>query len=100
MRRFRIVEESMLPTLRPGDVVLATTDPRPAAGSVVVFRHPRRDDLWLVKRVSALGGDEMWVESDNPQATMADSRTLGWIPTDRTYRARIRLRGRWRVARV
>ncbi|HSJ28485.1 MAG TPA: nickel-type superoxide dismutase maturation protease [Acidimicrobiia bacterium] len=100
MRRFRIAEESMLPTLRPGDIVLATTDRRPPAGSVVVFRHPRREDLWLVKRVTALGGDEMWVESDNPEATMADSRTLGWIPTELTYRARLRLRDRWRLSRV
>lgn len=99
MRAFRIAEDSMLPTLRPGDVVFATVDRSPAAGSVVVFPHPR-DDLWLVKRVTAADGSEMWVESDNPTATMADSRTLGWVRTDRTYRVRARLRDRWRLARI
>ena len=82
----------MRPTLRPGDVVFARLDPHPHPGNVVVFPHPNETDLWLVKRVSAAGAGEAWVESDNPTATMADSRTLGWIPTAEMYRATWRLR--------
>lgn len=87
MRRFEVVEESMLPGLRPGDVVLARPSDHPKPGSIVVFPHPDDNGMWLVKRLVAASAGEAWVESDNEEATMADSRTLGWIPTRSMHRA-------------
>ena len=92
MRRFQVVEESMLPTLRPGDVVVARPDAAPEPGSVVILPHPRIEGMWIVKRLAAVSGGEAWVESDNADSTLADSRTLGWLPTERLHRALFRYR--------
>lgn len=92
MRRFQVVEESMLPTLRPGDVVVTRGDLSPDPGSIVVLPHPGIDGMWLVKRLAAFSQGEAWVESDNPDATMADSRTLGWIPAEHIHRVLFRFR--------
>jgi hypothetical protein len=89
----------MLPTLRPGDVVLATRDASPAQGSIVVFVHPDREGMWLVKRATAVADGEAWVESDNADATLADSRTLGWVPTAGMYRVIAQYRKPLRLTR-
>ncbi|MFQ5522001.1 MAG: hypothetical protein ACE5F5_00280 [Acidimicrobiia bacterium] len=84
MRRFRVAEQSMLPTLRPGEEIVAT-DSRPARpGDLVVFSHPDRNHFWMVKRMVSprepLEQGLAWVVSDNPEVTRADSRTLGPVP--------------------
>lgn len=83
MKRFQITEDSMRPTLVPGAEIVATSSRRPSFGEVVVFPHPKREDFWLVKRVSdppiPLEPDQVWVVSDNSEATTVDSRTLGPI---------------------
>lgn len=76
----------MLPTLAPGDEVVATDSRSPGVGELVVFPHPGRDDFWMIKRVveppQQIGKGEIWVLSDNTSATTADSRTLGPIRVD------------------
>jgi DNA-3-methyladenine glycosylase II len=80
MRRFRVAEESMLPTLSPGEEFVATDSRSPLVGDVVAFPHPNREDFWVVKRVGAIDPTEgIWVESDNKEAPVTDSRTLGHI---------------------
>lgn len=91
-RRFVVVEESMQPTLRPGDRLLAVRDPDPPAGSVVTVPHPGREGMWLVKRAAAVSTGDAWLSSDAPEATLADSRTLGWVSTESMYRVVLRLR--------
>lgn len=100
MRRFVVAEASMSPVLEPGDVVVARRDDHPPPGSIVVFPHPTRPGMWLVKRATAVSGGEAWVESDNHRATMADSRTFGWLPTDTMYRAVLRHRRRFSITRL
>ncbi|MFV1960447.1 MAG: S26 family signal peptidase [Acidimicrobiia bacterium] len=84
MKRFRVAEDSMRPTLQPGDEIVATDTRSPSVGDLVVFPHPGRDDFWMVKRVAdppePIGQEHLWVMSDNSNATRADSRTLGPIP--------------------
>lgn len=84
MKRFRVAENSMLPSLEPGEELVATDSREPAIDDLVVFPHPARRDFWLVKRrvdpPHALADDEAWVLSDNPSVTRADSRTLGPVP--------------------
>lgn len=80
-RVVEVVNESMLPTLQPGDTLLY--DPRayrrtaPAPGDLVVVAHPQRPELRLVKRVSALlAGDRVEIRGDNA-ARSEDSRHFG-----------------------
>ena len=53
-RRFRVTGESMLPVLKPGDVVLADLlayrHSHPQPGDIVIARHPLRRDVILIKR--------------------------------------------------
>jgi DNA-3-methyladenine glycosylase II len=88
MQRFQVSEDSMRPTLAPGDEFVATGSRTAVVGDVVALPHPRRADFWLVKRLSAGPGDrvdgreplatgEAWVTSDNPDASTVDSRSFG-----------------------
>jgi signal peptidase I len=83
--RVEVAGRSMVPTLRPGDWLVATRRGRIRRGSVVVLRHPG-DDLDLVKRVAAVPGDPLGdgvldpgrylVVGDDPAAS-TDGRTFG-----------------------
>jgi nickel-type superoxide dismutase maturation protease len=88
-RPFRVAIEgaSMAPTLLPGDWALAAAGIRVRRGDVVVVEHPARPGYEMVKRLTAmpgenvgadrlLGPDEYWVEGDDPNAS-TDSRRFG-----------------------
>lgn len=88
MQRFQVSEDSMRPTLSPGDEFVVTASRKAEVGEVVALPHPDREDFWLVKRLDAGPGDRVddrgplapdaaWVISDNPAAAAADSRTFG-----------------------
>jgi hypothetical protein len=86
-----VVEDSMRPALKPGDGVLAVRGGRVRTGQVRVFRHPRRPDLWLIKRVGAVrgsGGDAVFEAcSDNAGAPgVVDSRVFGFVSARDSYR--------------
>lgn len=73
----RVVGKSMLPTLRPGQIVIARqrfTYIKP--GDVVVLQH---DGIEKIKRVTSIDGSKVLVEGDNPQAS-TDSRHFGSVP--------------------
>jgi nickel-type superoxide dismutase maturation protease len=73
----RIAGESMLPTLRPGQVILALAHRRPKRGDIVVARHGGLDK---VKRIHAHQDGRVFLVGDNA-AESTDSRNFGWIPT-------------------
>lgn len=109
-RRVEVRDESMLPTLRPGDRLLvdraAYRARRPRAGEIVVLVDPEEPARWLVKRVGAVGPEPappppgraigpaptspddplppgtVYVVSDAPGPTR-DSRRFGPVPLDR-----------------
>ncbi|HEU5111707.1 MAG TPA: S26 family signal peptidase [Acidimicrobiia bacterium] len=91
MQRFQVSEDSMRPTLAPGDEFVATASRTAEIGEVVALPHPDRQDFWLVKRLAAgpgalvdghgpLARDRAWVISDNPDVATADSRSFGPVP--------------------
>ena len=91
MQRFQVSEDSMRPTLAPGDEFVVTGSRQAEVGEVVALPHPDRDDFWLVKRLGAGPGDRVdghgalapdraWVISDNPEVAASDSRSFGPVP--------------------
>jgi nickel-type superoxide dismutase maturation protease len=68
----------MEPTLAPGDRVLVLRL-RVRPGDVVALRDPRDEARTILKRVTAVDGDELTVLGDNAAAS-TDSRTFGPVP--------------------
>ncbi|HEX2316574.1 MAG TPA: nickel-type superoxide dismutase maturation protease [Thermomonospora sp.] len=100
---WRVVEvtgDSMLPTLRPGDLLVVRRGGRPVrAGDVVVARHPDDPGRPIVKRAVHREGDGWWLESDNQRAPgRQDSWDFGAVP-DRLVLGRVVARY-WPPSRV
>jgi nickel-type superoxide dismutase maturation protease len=75
--RVEVSGESMVPTLLPGDRVVALGALAPRVGDVVAVADPRAPGRLLVKRVVAVGRDHsVEVAGDNP-ASSTDSRSFG-----------------------
>lgn len=73
----------MIPTLAPGDEVLvdmrAYKKVTPMVGDIVVACRPDRQDIVLVKRITAQLADGRFVlKGDNPAAS-TDSRAFGAV---------------------
>jgi hypothetical protein len=93
-----VVEDSMSPTLEPGDGLLALRGGLPKPGQLRVFPDPRLSTRYLVKRVggvrrNASGTTIFEALSDNAGAPgVVDSRAFGWVPAARSYRVVWRVR--------
>ncbi|HYH75864.1 MAG TPA: S26 family signal peptidase [Candidatus Saccharimonadales bacterium] len=67
----------MLPTLRPGQIIVATGRYRTLRpDDIVVVYH---DGLEKIKRITALDDRRIFIVGDNAQAS-TDSRMFGWLP--------------------
>ena len=91
VQRFVVAEDSMRPSLEPGDGLVGIATSRIRTGQLRVVEHPHRPGFWLVKRVGAVVsvGEEARFEacSDNPDAPGAvDSRRIGLLPVAGSYR--------------
>lgn len=78
LRRFTVTGDSMLPTYRPGEIVLINTWARPRIDDVVIARDPRDAMRRILKRVTGIRDTEITLAGDNPNAS-TDSRTFGSI---------------------
>ncbi|MFB7662947.1 nickel-type superoxide dismutase maturation protease [Kitasatospora sp. NPDC056138] len=87
---------SMRPTLLAGDQVVVRYGARIRPGAVVLFRHPLRQDLLVVKRAAGRRPGGWWLLSDNP-LVLTDSREYGAVPDDLVL-GRVLLRVRPRPA--
>jgi nickel-type superoxide dismutase maturation protease len=84
--RVEVRGDSMAPSLRDGDWLLAIRPGRIHRGDVVVVEHPERPGFELVKRVAGVPGDRMgdrvlasdefWLVGDHEVAS-SDSRSFG-----------------------
>lgn len=77
--RYRIQGNSMLPELKDGDEVLVTPNETYQIGDIIVAQHPFKQSVVLIKRISELDENSVYLIGDNP-AESTDSRTLGKIP--------------------
>jgi phage repressor protein C with HTH and peptisase S24 domain len=65
LRRVVVAGPSMVPTLRPGDVVLARFGAAARAGDVVLARYRELPDRLVVKRAVRAQDGGWWLASDN-----------------------------------
>ena len=86
---FEVQGESMGPTLRPGDWLLARKGQRLFPGDIVLAADPR-DGRPVVKRVQWVRGGQVFLLGDNAVGS-TDSRTFGPLPSAE-IRARVLLR--------
>ena len=61
--RFEVAEASMSPALEPGDYLMAARAGQPDRGRVVVFDHPRRPSMAMIKRTIGLPGELVEIAS-------------------------------------
>lgn len=72
----RVVGGSMMPQLKPGQLIIATgLFKKLHPGQVVVLRKNNRE---LIKRIERVEADKVYVIGDNPNAS-TDSRHFGWL---------------------
>lgn len=81
----------MVPTLLPGDGLIAVASARARPGQIRVFEHPDRPGFWLVKRVGRVDGDRFEALSDHPDDGAVDSRTFGTVPVAGSCRVVLRV---------
>jgi nickel-type superoxide dismutase maturation protease len=81
--RVAVAEDSMRPTLLPGDWLIARRTRRIRAGQVVLAWHPSRDGLLLVKRAARRVDGGWWLASDNPGGGAVDSARFGPVPAEK-----------------
>jgi nickel-type superoxide dismutase maturation protease len=72
----RVEGLSMLPAFTHGKIVVGWRFRQPKVGDVVIARHHR---IELIKRVSELQEDKVYLLGDNAEAS-TDSRQFGWLP--------------------
>jgi signal peptidase I len=64
LRRYAVVESSMVPALLAGDYVMArAARSAPHRGDIVVFEHPTQPGFELVKRVVGLPGESLTISN-------------------------------------
>jgi signal peptidase I len=86
---YYIPSASMLPTLRPGDLIMVDTwayhEAAPETGDIVTFQSPLNGQI-TVKRVSDIDTntlpERLFVLGDNADHSF-DSRTYGWLDKSR-----------------
>lgn len=81
VRRLRVVGESMVPTLVPGDRVLVVQGfgpfrPAIRVGDLIALADPRDAERTMIKRVAGFDGEGILVRGDNESAS-TDSRHFG-----------------------
>ena len=72
----RVAGDSMAPTLRAEQLVLAVRFLPVRPGHVVVLRH---DGIEKIKRVQQVADGQIFVLGDNADCS-TDSRNFGWLP--------------------
>ncbi len=71
----RVAGDSMLPTLKPGQIVIATRHFKPQVGQIIVVQHR---GIQKIKRLTSISDSGFFVEGDNAKKS-TDSRHFGAV---------------------
>ena len=75
----RVEGNSMLPTLKDGDIVSVNSNAKPAKNIIVLANHPYKQSVKIIKRISKIDENgNCFLLGDNPTES-TDSRTFGVI---------------------
>ena len=75
--------DSMLPTLKPGDIIKFSAVENLKEGDVVLVSHPLRKNMKIVKRIKSIDDDRFFLEGDNPDPLASDdSHNFGAVTFD------------------
>jgi nickel-type superoxide dismutase maturation protease len=77
---FLVEGNSMLPALKDGDAVLINPKVKFAAGDIVLARHPFKESVKILKRISEITPDGKYILTGDNAAASTDSRSFGEIP--------------------
>lgn len=79
-RGFLVEGNSMLPTMKDGDVILINPKAKLKQGDVVLANHPYKKSVKILKRVKEFteNGDLFLIGENTDEST--DSRTFGAVP--------------------
>lgn len=69
----------MLPTLKPGELLIGIRTKRVRPGDIVILNHKGLDK---VKRIKKITKDSIYILGDNPKSS-SDSRDFGYISRDK-----------------
>ncbi|HUD05942.1 MAG TPA: S26 family signal peptidase [Candidatus Saccharimonadales bacterium] len=76
----RVIGKSMLPTLKPGQIIIVSgIYGNLGSDSVVVFNH---DNMEKIKRIKDVRRQKMFVVGDNHKLSV-DSRSFGWLSKEK-----------------
>lgn len=82
LKAFRVQGDSMLPTFRDGDVILISTKSTVEPGDIVLARHPYKQSVKMLKRVSSIDDDGRYSLAGDNAEESTDSRTFGTIAVE------------------
>jgi nickel-type superoxide dismutase maturation protease len=77
-QRYRVEGDSMLPTLKHGEEVLVQPTETLQIGDVVVAKHPIKQSVIIIKRISEINEKGLYLLGDNPIES-TDSRSFGEV---------------------
>ena len=82
----RVNGDSMWPTFVDGDVVRfeKILPDNFRKGQIVLVEHPFRNDFYLIKRISSVNGDKIFLVGDNPDPNASeDSHNFGLVKSSK-----------------
>ena len=82
----RVNGDSMWPTFVDGDIVRfqKILPDNFHKGQIVLVEHPFRNDFFLIKRISSVNGDKIFLVGDNPDPNASeDSHNFGLVKSSK-----------------
>ena len=77
---FEVEGESMLPTLKQGDLVLINYEAKPKENDIVLAHHPLEKGAKLLKRIWKITPDNKYILIGDNLFQSTDSRDFGELP--------------------